>query len=122
MRVCMPRAASHFNNGGTTTTRFERRGREMTPMVWKDCPGRMCVAILLQGFSECVEKILLVTFGAQYTAGVDSEALEANGFDMFAHRQNGLIVKLPALHHAAARNLLATQFGLRFYDDEHIWP
>src|SRR5438477_2741821 len=43
MRACMPRPSSHFSNGGTTTTRFERRGREMMPMVWKDCPEYMCV-------------------------------------------------------------------------------
>src|SRR2546423_8598181 len=43
MRACMPRPSSHFSNGGTTTTRFERRGREIMPMVWKGCPRCMCV-------------------------------------------------------------------------------
>src|SRR5580704_5757628 len=38
----MPRVSSHFSKGGTTTARLERRGRERTPMVWKDFPGCMC--------------------------------------------------------------------------------
>src|SRR5256885_12878002 len=39
----MPRPASHFSNGGTTATRFERRGREMMAIVWKGCAGCMYV-------------------------------------------------------------------------------
>src|ERR1017187_4916541 len=38
----MPRASSHESNGGTTSERLERLGREMMPMFRKVCAGCMC--------------------------------------------------------------------------------
>src|ERR1700730_13158209 len=101
----MPWASSQRSNGGTTTVRLERRGRDMMPMFCNDSAGCILNAILLHRFFACVQKILLIAFRARPLAAFFSQTHEARQFRGLANDGNRLLVQRRVVNYATRPNL-----------------